>query len=85
MISELKLPPADAYHKLRHTVEEVNGLLSAYCLDGADNDEPYLDPVKGNVAFGSCISGWSFTLESFAHLYCDVYEAHIDPRWASFY
>jgi U5 small nuclear ribonucleoprotein component len=24
---ELKLPPQDAYYKLRHIVEEINGLL----------------------------------------------------------
>ncbi len=27
LIVELKLPPADAYHKLRHTIEEVNTLV----------------------------------------------------------
>ena len=30
LITELKLPPADAYHKLRHTIEEVNQLISTY-------------------------------------------------------
>jgi U5 small nuclear ribonucleoprotein component len=27
LIVELKLPPTDAYHKLRHTIEEVNTIL----------------------------------------------------------
>ena len=27
LILELKLPPADAYYKLKHIVDEVNGLL----------------------------------------------------------
>lgn len=27
LIGELKLPPTDAYYKLRHIVDEVNGLL----------------------------------------------------------
>lgn len=27
LILELKLPPNDAYYKLRHIIEEVNGLL----------------------------------------------------------
>ncbi len=31
LITELKLPPADAYHKLRHTIEEVNNLIAACC------------------------------------------------------
>jgi U5 small nuclear ribonucleoprotein component len=28
LILELKLPPADAYHKLKHTIEEVNAILA---------------------------------------------------------
>lgn len=39
-----------------------------------------VDPIKGNVAFGACQSGWSFTLQSFAQLYCDVYGAALDPK-----
>ena len=27
LVLELKLPPADAYHKLRHTIDEVNNLI----------------------------------------------------------
>lgn len=27
LILELKLPPADAYFKLRHTIEEVNSVI----------------------------------------------------------
>lgn len=30
LITELKLPPNDAYHKLRHTIEEVNTLILQY-------------------------------------------------------
>ncbi len=29
LITELKLPPADAYYKLRHTIEEVNIAIGA--------------------------------------------------------
>ena len=29
LITELKLPPADAYYKLRHTIEEVNAAIGA--------------------------------------------------------
>jgi hypothetical protein len=38
LVLELKLPPADAYFKLKHIVDEVNGLLrsvvifSAFCF-----------------------------------------------------
>jgi U5 small nuclear ribonucleoprotein component len=29
LILELKLPPSDAYHKLKHIVDEVNGILGS--------------------------------------------------------
>ena len=66
LLLELKLPPTDAYHKLRHTIEEINSLIAvAY---GGDPDAK-LDPVKGNVAFAAPAYGWSFTLLSFATMY----------------
>jgi hypothetical protein len=39
-----------------------------------------LDPVKGNVAFSSAAAGWSFTLQSYARLYADVFGAALDTR-----
>ncbi len=39
-----------------------------------------VDPVKGNVAFSSATAGWSFTLQSFAQLYADVYGVAVDAR-----
>ncbi len=36
LITELKLPPADAYHKLRHTIEEVNALISTHSGGNAE-------------------------------------------------
>ena len=48
LILELKLPPQDAYYKLRHIVDEINGLLSLY----ADEDNvQILSPLLGNVCF----------------------------------
>ena len=41
---------------------------------------PQVDPVRGNVAFSAAISGWSFTLTSFAQLYANIYGAAFDPR-----
>lgn len=76
LITELKLPPNDAYHKLRHTIEEVNALLVKY----GGEDAEQVDPVRGNVAFTSAQSGWSFTLQSFAKLYADVFGASFDTN-----
>lgn len=77
LIVELKLPPADAYHKLRHTIEEVNALVAA--AYGADSGAA-LSPVKGNVAFASPLYGLSFSLDSFARMYCEGHDAPLDPR-----
>lgn len=36
LIVELKLPPADAYHKIRHTIEDVNAAIIAAGGAGTD-------------------------------------------------
>ncbi|KND01710.1 small GTP-binding protein domain [Spizellomyces punctatus DAOM BR117] len=68
LILELKLPPTDAYFKLRHTIEEVNSIL-ATCTDGVR-----LSPEAGNVCFASSQMGWCFSLKSFAQMYSESYE-----------
>ena len=70
LIIELKLPPQDAYFKLKHIVEEVNNLLSTH---GGVDDTPVVSPVLGNVCFASSLYGICFTLKSFAKLYSDTY------------
>jgi len=70
LILELKLPPADAYHKLRHTLDEINNIISIHA-DGVDDLS--VSPLKGNVAFASSLYGFCFTLHSFAKLYSDTY------------
>ncbi|GBF96527.1 116 kDa U5 small nuclear ribonucleoprotein component-like, partial [Raphidocelis subcapitata] len=76
LILELKLPPADAYYKLKHTIEEVNKTLleAAGVVPGSDEAAALvLDPLRGNVAFSSAQYGYSFTLSSFAGLYSEVF------------
>ena len=34
--------------------------------------------MKGTVGFASAQSGWSFTLQSFSKLYCEVYGIQLD-------
>lgn len=36
LITELKLPPSDAYFKLRHLIDEVNSLISTYSGNNED-------------------------------------------------
>ncbi|KAL7547098.1 hypothetical protein ACHAWF_010417 [Thalassiosira exigua] len=71
LVLELKLPPDDAYHKLRHTVDSVN----AFVAHQSNNRYPKLSPDRGNVVFASSLHGYAFTLESFANQYLD----HLDP------
>jgi len=75
LILELKLPPQDAYYKLRHIVEECNGLLALY----SDSDaHPQLSPTEGNVCFASSQYGVCFSLLSFAALYSETYGNNIN-------
>lgn len=70
LICELKLPPTDAYYKLRHIVDEVNALLSTY---SDEVDEIAVSPLLGNVCFASSQYGFCFSLVSFAKIYSESY------------
>ncbi len=54
-----------------HTIEDVNRLIAASTTTslGEDGGVQVLSPDKGNVCFAASQHGWSFTLESFAHMY----------------
>ncbi|MCL4145693.1 UNVERIFIED_CONTAM: hypothetical protein GTU68_060108, partial [Idotea baltica] len=67
LILELKLPPQDAYYKLRHIIEEINSLMVQY----NDQETPkQISPLLGNVCFASSQYSICFNLKSFAKLYC---------------
>ena len=72
LILELKLPPTDAYFKLKHVVEEVNTVIEN-TLPG-QGERRRLSPEKGNVAFACSSMEWIFTLPSFAKMYADSYK-----------
>ncbi|RMD41576.1 hypothetical protein DV735_g3544, partial [Chaetothyriales sp. CBS 134920] len=71
LILELKLPPVDAYFKLKHVVEEVNTIIENTIPGKGESRR--LSPEKGNVAFASASMGWVFTLPSFAHMYAETF------------
>lgn len=71
LIVELRLPPSDAYFKLKHIVEEVNTVIEN-TIPGR-GEARRVSPEKGNVAFGCTNLGWCFTLPSFAQMYADSY------------
>lgn len=70
LVLELKLPPDDAYHKLKHVIDSVNAMVSHQ----SNGRYPKLCPARGNVVFASSMHGYAFTLESFATQYLD----HLD-------
>jgi U5 small nuclear ribonucleoprotein component len=67
LILELKLPPADAYFKLKHVVEEVNTIIENTIPGRGESKR--VSPEKGNVAFACSTLGWCFNLQSFASMY----------------
>ncbi|KAH0556207.1 hypothetical protein GP486_005862 [Trichoglossum hirsutum] len=71
LILELKLPPTDAYFKLKHVIEEVNTAIEN-TLPG-QGERRRLSPEKGNVAFACSSMGWCFSLPSFARMYAESY------------
>ncbi|TDZ20517.1 Pre-mRNA-splicing factor cwf10 [Colletotrichum orbiculare MAFF 240422] len=71
LILELKLPPKDAYFKLKHVVEEVNTVIENTIPGKGESKR--ISPEKGNVLFACTDMGWCFTLQSFAKMYTDTY------------
>ena len=64
LILELKLPPADAYFKLQHSIDSANVFIKS-----RNPSARLLSPDRGNVAFASSMHGYSFTVQSFAAKY----------------
>ena len=75
---ELKLPPADAYYKMKHIIEEVNALLSVYSDD--KGQDIYVSPALGNVCFASSQYSLCFSLKSFSQLYCELYDSDLNVK-----
>jgi U5 small nuclear ribonucleoprotein component len=89
LITELKLPPKDAYHKIRHTIEVINNHIST--VSSTAGNVQLIDPAVGNVCFASASAGWSFTLQSFAKLYVKLHGIPFDATkfasrlWGDYY
>nr|CAH8870236.1 unnamed protein product [Trichobilharzia regenti] len=82
LIIELKLPPMDAYYKIKHIIDEVNSILLTY-FEGAgttDDTQSTVSPLLGNVCFASTYYRFCFTLESFAKIYMDTFANGMDYK-----
>ncbi|ORY57172.1 P-loop containing nucleoside triphosphate hydrolase protein [Pseudomassariella vexata] len=80
LILELRLPPTDAYFKLKHCIEEINTIIEN-TIPGA-GEKRRLSPEKGNVLFACSEMGWCFTLQSFAKMYADNFPGVIMDEFA---
>ncbi|PWA88236.1 hypothetical protein CTI12_AA122200 [Artemisia annua] len=89
LITELKLPPKDAYHKLRHTIEVINNHITA--VSSTAGNVQVIDPAVGNICFASGSAGWCFSLQSFAKLYVKLHGVPFDANkfaarlWGDYY
>jgi len=83
LILELKLPPGDAYFKLKHTLDSINAVIEDYFQDEELAEQHKISPELGNVIFASSEAGWSFSLIQFAAIYTSDYsipsKIHIPP------
>ncbi|KAH8009571.1 hypothetical protein HPB51_018264 [Rhipicephalus microplus] len=70
LMLELKLPPQDAYYKLRNIIDEINSLITLY---SEDPEQQQVSPLLGNVCFASSLYSLCFTLRSFACMYSQTF------------
>ena len=75
-IHELKLDGEEMYQSFTKVVDMVNVIVSNY--EQPDMGDLYLDPSKGNVAFGSGKDVWAFSLTKFARLYSKKFNIDFD-------
>lgn len=64
---ELQQDAESMYQGFQRTIETVNVIISTY--DDGSMGDILIDPAKGNVAFGSGLMGWAFSLTQFARIY----------------
>ncbi|KNC50461.1 elongation factor tu GTP-binding domain-containing protein 2 [Thecamonas trahens ATCC 50062] len=75
LVLEARLPPKDAYHKLRHLIEAVNDELA---LVSSGTSIPSVSPVDGSVVFASALHGWTLSLPLLAARTLAASPAHPD-------
>ena len=67
LIIELKLPPEDAYYKIKQVIDEVNALIKTH----GGEDLELISPLKKNIIFASPEFSFCFNLHTFAQIYSD--------------
>ncbi len=73
LIVEMKIPPEDAYLKIKHTIEEINGVFVKTCAQLGIENRYLISPISNNVIFSSAEYSFMFSLESMAKKYKEVF------------
>lgn len=72
---ELQLTGEEIYQNMVRAIENVNVIIESYKF----GDHSWqVEPIKGNVAFGSGLHQWGFTLKSFARFYAAKFKTTED-------
>lgn len=79
---ELQLTGEEIYQNMVRAIENVNVIIESYKF-GDFNWQ--VEPIKGNVAFGSGLHQWGFTLKNFARFYASKFntteEKMVEKLW----
>jgi U5 small nuclear ribonucleoprotein component len=78
LIFELKIPPADAYLKIKHTLEEINSIILSCTHHLPDPERFKVSPLLGNVVFASGKYGFVFSLKSFSKKYTEKFNMDLE-------
>lgn len=74
---ELKHDPETIYQNFQRVIENANVIISTYMKSDHMGDcQVY--PSNGNVAMGSALHGWGFTLNTFARMYASRFK--LEPK-----
>jgi elongation factor 2 len=68
---ELNLDPEACYQTFRNVIENANVIIATYNDELLGDAQVY--PEKGNVAFGTGLHSWGFTLNKFAIMYASKF------------
>lgn len=68
LITEMRLPPEDAYEQFRKIIGEFNVLIETYA-PAEFKKEWQVDPKKGSVAFGSAYHRFGLTIPALAEIW----------------
>jgi len=72
---ELQLTGEEIYQNMVKAIENVNVIIESYKFGDKDWQ---VEPVKGNVAFGSGLHQWGFTLKVFAKVYAAKFNTTVE-------